>query len=386
MFARNKMDKLWLFASLALVLLLGICNGTNHTDATPIDAVESANQAASATIEAAKKEASPPTFADKVKESLGKAGQQLQGYAGQLTAQIPKRLRRRADHQHSEHSNHHQANNEQHRGQHDSHAHQHDTHNHHARLLHRLRRQAAAPAQQPPPPAGFLSGGQSAANALAAFGEQVRNQTTAVAGAAVQQFQNLRDQLAAGLEKQAPGRVKRQIQYPSGQQPEAASSPSTGSGVMKYISDLGQQAQQAQAISQFLQAAGASGSQGPSGGPSGPSGSQSSGGTQVAQVLTQLTDLIKSTQNRNARLVESSQRSLEATGQQTMDAAKSAQSGFQAAISEMTQGLQKLAANNPNLVPDIKSLYQSVSSKLSPTASSAQASAAIAPSQAAPSA
>lgn len=284
---------------------------------------EAVGASASTSPAAAKVEASAPAASSagsSLRDSLAKAGTQLQSYGDQLAAQIPKRLRRQAD------------------------------------------------------PQKALSGQASGevANPLAQLGEQIQKQ----GAAAVQSLQNLGNSFVASVQPMLPKRRKRQVSYPSGEQTPPQTSEKSSNGIVKYLSELGQQAQQAQAIQQLLSAAGASGSQQqPQSNPlaaigQSASSSSSSGIQGVAQMMKQLTDLIKSTQERNARVLETSQRSLESGNQQTMEVARSAQGGIQSALSEMGQGLQRLAANNPNLLPDIKNLYQAVSARLSSATSS----------------
>lgn len=76
-----------------------------------------------------------------------------------------------------------------------------------------------------------------------------------------------------------------------------------------------------------------------------------------------------------ADLQQASLSQMDQANQQTAIAAKQAESGFKAALSEIGQGLQKIAANNPSLVPDVKNLYESVSSKLSVASNPQQAQA-----------
>lgn len=177
-------------------------------------------------------------------------------------------------------------------------------------------------------------------------------------------------------------RFRRQIQYPPNSplaqgQPQVGQQPAQTGGLFNYLSELGPQMAQAKAISSLF-----NGNSSPS--PSAqspssfmnaltganPSQQSSSGLSNVAQMMAQLTDLIKSTQDRNARMLETTQQTIETTGHQTASAAKSAQGGIQSALTEIGQGLQNMARNNPNLLPDIKNLYQSVSAKLSSASTS----------------
>lgn len=77
----------------------------------------------------------------------------------------------------------------------------------------------------------------------------------------------------------------------------------------------------------------------------------------AATLMSQLTEMVRSAQDSSSKLAASSQQQ-----------AQQATSGVQSALAEIGQGLQKIAMNNPSLLPDIKNLYSSVSSKLSPAA------------------
>lgn len=172
---------------------------------------------------------------------------------------------------------------------------------------------------------------------------------------------------------------RRQVSYPSPynmQQPPMAPPPAPqpagdpGNQVFKFFQDLGPQVERAKAISSLFSSS-SSGTPSPNGTtPFGAAGGPMASPFSAAQLMSQFSELIRATQDRSAKALESSQASLQQAGQQTASAAQQAQGGIQSALAEIGQGLQKLAANNPNLLPDIKNLYQSVSGKLSSASSS----------------
>lgn len=133
--------------------------------------------------------------------------------------------------------------------------------------------------------------------------------------------------------------------------------------VFKFFQDLGPQVERAKAISSLF---------------SSPNSNVSSAGPSQQfnpmQLMSQFSELVRSTQERNAKTLESVVGSaggaVDQASQQTSSAAKQAQGGIQTALAEMGAGLQRLAANNPNLLPDIKNLYQSVSQRLSSASNS----------------
>lgn len=91
---------------------------------------------------------------------------------------------------------------------------------------------------------------------------------------------------------------------------------------------------------------------------------------QATQLMSSLTDMLRSSQDTGNKLATSAQTNLQQAQQSTAQAAQQAQGGIQSALTEIGQGLQKIASNNPNLLPDVKNLYQSVSTKLSSASSS----------------
>jgi len=176
--------------------------------------------------------------------------------------------------------------------------------------------------------------------------------------------------------------VRRQISYPpldgeqlspSGlpqlQPQQQAPTQDAQSGIFKFFSDLGPQMERAKMVSSLFGGL-APGQQQAGGAPNGAGPANSQSPFNAVQLMGQLSELIRSTQDRNAKMLESTRRSVEQAGQSANTAASQAQGGIQAALAEIGQGLQRMAANNPNLLPDIKSLYQSVSSKLSSASSS----------------
>lgn len=143
-----------------------------------------------------------------------------------------------------------------------------------------------------------------------------------------------------------------------------------GTNLFSVLSELGPQVEKAQAINTLF----GGGSSSPTAPLAGLNPPSSSGLGSPGQLMSSLSELIRSTQDRNAKTVADTQRAVQQVAQQaqqqTGQAAQSAQGGIQSALTEIGQGLQRIASNNPNLVPDVKSLYQSVSSKLSSASSS----------------
>lgn len=180
-----------------------------------------------------------------------------------------------------------------------------------------------------------------------------------------------RSQLAPGHSSKLKHTVvRRQVSYPqlSEQfapqfQPQQQQAPAQQeqNGVFKFFQDLGPQVERAKAISNLFGAVGGANNNGTA---------PASQTFNPGQLMGQLSELIRSTQDRNAKMLESTQRSVDQAGQQTATAARQAQGGIQSALTEMGQGLMKMASNNPNLLPDIKNLYQSVSTKLSSASTS----------------
>lgn len=153
---------------------------------------------------------------------------------------------------------------------------------------------------------------------------------------------------------------------PIGQQPPP---PPQQSGISGFFSNLGPQIERAKAVQTLFS---------PPSTQISPLSPTSNGfpnlmgggsATNPAELMTQLTSLIRSTQERSAKVgnevAQNVQQGAQQVGTQTVQAAQSAQGGIQSALSEIGAGLQRIAANNPTLLPDVKNLYQSVSSKLS---------------------
>lgn len=152
-------------------------------------------------------------------------------------------------------------------------------------------------------------------------------------------------------------RIRRQITYPPPQAPPQAPPNAGNNGMFGFLSDLGPQVERVKQFSSIFSSV--SGQQQPqqpglvgSGNPL-----QSSPGSSATQLLTQLGDLMRSSQTGGQQAV-----------QQGLAAAQNTQTGLQAALSEMIQGVQRIALNNPMLLPEVKNLFQSVSSRLSSTA------------------
>lgn len=173
----------------------------------------------------------------------------------------------------------------------------------------------------------------------------------------------------AGQDQWTPStlRQRRQISYPQlGGGPAAPQvapqppppPPQTG-GVFQFLSDLGPQVESAKMLSSLFSGPSATGSQQQPGSPQQPSSGPSAG-----QIMSQLSELIRTTQDRSAKMVANGQEQVAAAGQQTLQATQGAQTGIQSALAELGASVQRLASNNPNLLPDLRNLYQSVSSKL----------------------
>lgn len=148
-------------------------------------------------------------------------------------------------------------------------------------------------------------------------------------------------------------RARRQITMVEPQQAQQQPSSNSGFG---FLSNLGPQLEQAKMFtslfssnSQKQQSAG------------GASPEQSGGGPSASQIMSQLTSLVRSSQNSGQQALQSAQSGVQQSTQQ----AANVQSGLQAALTEMVQGLQRIAMTNPSLLPEVKNLYQSVSSRLS---------------------
>lgn len=160
-----------------------------------------------------------------------------------------------------------------------------------------------------------------------------------------------------------------------------ASSSQQGQGLFGLLGELGPQVEKAQSSMKMLSSIFSS-SPAPSGAnpQAPPTGGAPNATASTGQLLSQLTELARATQERSAKALSGAQQ----TNQEVAAvASQNAQGGIQAALSEIGQGLQRIAANNPSLLPDVKSLYQSVSTKLSSASSSAgqaaEAAAAAAP-------
>lgn len=151
-------------------------------------------------------------------------------------------------------------------------------------------------------------------------------------------------------EKAGPYRFKRQISMPS-----APAAPANG-GLGGFLSNIGPQVDQVKAFSSLFNFAG----------PAQPA-AQPAASPSASQIISQVSELVRATQDRNAKAAAGAQQE---AANQSASAVQSAQTGLQAALTEMVQGIQKLAATNPNLLPEVKSLYSNVSSKLSSSATS----------------
>lgn len=170
---------------------------------------------------------------------------------------------------------------------------------------------------------------------------------------------------------EANSRKVRQVALP--EQPPAASQ-----NPLNFLSNLGPQLEKAQSSMNMFSSLFSTNQQQPASQQVSAALSQALGQTAAPStgqlMMNQLSELVKSTQERNAKLVANTQQVAQQAGQeanqQVAAAAQNAQGGIQSALSEIGSGLQRIASNNPNLLPDVKSLYQSVSSKLSSASSS----------------
>lgn len=160
-------------------------------------------------------------------------------------------------------------------------------------------------------------------------------------------------------------RIKRQISYPPGPSQQAPQVPTNAGngGMFGFLSDLGPQVERVKQFSSLFSTSQQPLVQ-PQVGQSQPlqAQSQQTPGASATQLLSQLSDLMRSSQTRTPGAQQS--------GQQI---AQNAQSGLTAALSEMVQGVQRIAMNNPMLLPEVKNLFQSVSSRLSSTSNQQQA-------------
>lgn len=160
-------------------------------------------------------------------------------------------------------------------------------------------------------------------------------------------------------------RVRRQVSVPS--QPQ----PSSGSSMLGFLSDLGPQLNTAKTFSSLFSSSSSSAQPGSSAAQ--PASSVASAG----QLVSSLNDLMRGTQERSAKTAADMQQmsvnqvnQMNQATEQSVAAASNAQSGIQAALTEIGSGLQRIASNNPSLLPDVKNLYQSVSTKLSQASNS----------------
>lgn len=188
--------------------------------------------------------------------------------------------------------------------------------------------------------------------------------------------------------KSPSGRFRRQVSIPEGsplssQQPIGQQQPG-GSNVFSFLSNLGPQVEQVKSISTLFSSSSQQQQQQPQPQPQTQQQSNTlsnvASAMSTAALMNQLSEIIRSTQDRQAKAVESVQQSAHQASQQTANAAQSAQGGIQAALADIGTGLQRIAANNPNLLPDVKNLYQSVSSKLSSASTSVAQAASPTPS------
>lgn len=146
----------------------------------------------------------------------------------------------------------------------------------------------------------------------------------------------------------------------------------SGTNFLSMLSELGPQVERAKMFSSVFNSLSPSSS--PNNAPASPLSANQQASNSPGQLMSSLSELIRSTQDRNAKAVADTQQSVQQAAQQaqqqTAQAAQSAQGGIQAALTEIGQGLQRIATNNPSLLPDVKNLYQSVSSKLSTASTS----------------
>lgn len=173
------------------------------------------------------------------------------------------------------------------------------------------------------------------------------------------------DEMLPMLEQLKP-RMRRQVAIP--QQPQqyqpTGGSQAGGNNFLGFLSDLGPQVDRVKQFSSIFSSVTGSGPQ--------QAGSQQapSSGASASQVLSQLSELMRSSQTRSSQALAGAPQQAQQVAQQGVLASQSAQSGLGAALMEMVQGLQRIAMNNPMLLPEVKNLYSSVSSRLSSTTNS----------------
>ena len=176
------------------------------------------------------------------------------------------------------------------------------------------------------------------------------------------------------FEQQVAWRPKRQVSM-GAPPPQLAQQPPAGNPFSSFLSDLGPQVERAKAFSSLFSSQSSSAQQ--------PQQNQMSSALNAAQLMGQLGELVRSTQDRAAKQMEQTSQQVSSVASQqsaaAANAATSAQGGITAALAEIGQGLQKIAANNPSLLPDVKNLYQSVSTKLSSAQSSVAEAAQVPP-------
>lgn len=167
-------------------------------------------------------------------------------------------------------------------------------------------------------------------------------------------------------------RVRRQlVQQQQPQQP--ASDP------LSFISNLGQQAEKIQSSAKMFSSLFSSGPTSPQQANAASqlqqafqpqAAAQQSAQPSPATLMSQLSEMVRATQDRSMKLASDTTQNANQVAQAGQQQAQQAQGGIQSALTEIGQGLSKIAMNNPSLLPDIKNLYSSVSSKLSSASSS----------------
>lgn len=167
-------------------------------------------------------------------------------------------------------------------------------------------------------------------------------------------------------------RSRRQIS--TGSPPPPPPQQPSSSGLFGSLSDLGPQLEKAQSSLKVFSSMFNSGSSSstPSSSAAAPTAATSPASAlpSASQLMSQITSLVRSTQDKNAKALADVQQSAQQATQESTQAVQGASTGMAAALSEAVQGLQRIASSNPSLVPEVKNLYQSVSSKLTTTTDS----------------
>lgn len=90
----------------------------------------------------------------------------------------------------------------------------------------------------------------------------------------------------------------------------------------------------------------------------------SSANPSTSEIVGSLTSMVRSSQESGNKLASETQQNALQAQQVGTNAAQETQKGFVSALAEIGRGLKQISQNNPSLVPDVKNLFSSVSSKL----------------------